>query len=114
MTTVCLLAARVEYVWQRVGKVMGLLEHVGTNEADKVGTMTLLESYRQLVSELKDRRLGGWCCRQVVGGRRADRNSRIIEINSPLQRTCEMEEVGFVDVWCKVVAYGYMICTSEQ
>ena len=28
--------------------------HIGTNDADKVGTTELLESYRQLVMELQD------------------------------------------------------------
>ena len=51
-TTVCLPGAGVEDVRQRVGTVMGpvtggyVLVHVGANEADKVGTTELLESYR--------------------------------------------------------------------
>ena len=48
----------MEEIRKRVGKVGSILEHVGTNDADKVGTMQLLESYRQLVRELKDRRVG--------------------------------------------------------
>ena len=49
-TTVCLPGAGVEDVRQRVGKVMGPVKGgyvlVRANEADKVGTTELLESYR--------------------------------------------------------------------
>ena len=46
--------------------------HVETNDADKVGTTELLESYRQLGSELKDRRVGRIVLSAIlpmVGGR---------------------------------------------
>ena len=39
----------------------------------------------------------------VVAGRTEYRNSRRMAINSQLQRMCDMEEVGFVDVWCRFV-----------
>ena len=115
---------RVEYVRKRVGKVMGtgkggggggggsVLVHVGTNDADKVGTTELLESYQHLVRELKDMRVGRIVLSAilpVVGWRNGYRNSRNMATNSQLQRMCEMEKVGFVDIWCSFVG-GQDLC----
>ena len=87
-------------------KLINQNSNVGTNVADKVGSTELLASYRQLARELKDRRVKSivlLAILPVVGGRTEYRKSRRMAINSQLQRMCEMEEVGFVDVWCRCV-----------
>ena len=56
---ICLPAARIEHVTERVEKVLwhgqggSTLVHVGTNNADKEGTTREVQRYRQLVKTLK-------------------------------------------------------------
>ena len=93
-TTVCLPSARVDDVRKRVGQVMGLetgggggggggggavggggsiCVHVGTNDADKDGTTAIVGKFRELVRELKARRVGEIVVSRilpVIGGRK--------------------------------------------
>ena len=56
---VCLPGARIEHVTERVAKIMGrgkggtILVHVGTNNADKEGTTTIVDKYRNLLKKTK-------------------------------------------------------------
>ena len=60
---VCLTGARIEHVTERVQRIMGrgnggtLLVHIGTNNADKEGTTSIVEKYRNLLKKTKQARV---------------------------------------------------------
>ena len=61
---VCLPGARIEHVTERVEQIMGrryggsILVHVGTNNADKEGTTSIVEKHRNLLKKTKQARVG--------------------------------------------------------
>ena len=61
---VCLAGARIEHVTERVEQITGIgnggsiLVHVGTNNADKEGTTSIVEKYRNLLKKTKQARVG--------------------------------------------------------
>ena len=58
--TVCLPVAKVEDIAEKAGQVMGggtggaVLVHVGTNNAEKEGTSSIVGKYRRLIKTLKE------------------------------------------------------------
>ena len=93
---VCLPGARIEHVTERVEMIMGrgnggtILVHVGTNNADKEGTMAIVEKYRDLLSGILP----------VFGNRiQGYRNSKRMAVNGMVERLCKEEDVGYVDLW---------------
>ena len=61
---VCLPGVRIEHVTQRIEKIMGrgnggsILVHIGTNNADKEGTIAIVEKYRNLLKKAKQAMVG--------------------------------------------------------
>ena len=110
---VCFPGARIEHVTDRVENVLGhgqggsILVHVGTNNADREGTTSIVQRYRQLVGKLKKTRveqiiLSGFL--PVIGGRGATyRNCKRMAINALVEQMCEEEGVGFLDLWGRFV-----------
>ena len=111
-TTVCLPVARVDDIRKRVGKVMGpgsggsIYVPMVMNDADKDGTTAIVGKFRELVRELKARRVGKILISGILpvmgrrgggGGRKGYRNCRRMSINSQLEGKCRQEKVGFVD-----------------
>ena len=105
---VCLPGARIEHVTERVENVLGhgqggsILVHVGTNNADRVGTTRIIQRYRELVEKLKKTRVENMILSgilPVMRGRGAKyRNCKNVAINALLEQMCEEEGVGFVDL----------------
>ena len=110
---VCLPGARIEHVTERVEKIMGrgkggtILVHIGTNNADKEGTTTIVDKYRKLVKKTKEARVEQIILSGIlpVFGNRIDgyRNSKRMAINGMVKRLCKEEDVGYVDLWDSVV-----------
>ena len=106
---VCLPGARIEHVTERVEKIMGrgtggtILVHVGTNNADKEGTTTFVDKYRNLLKKTKEARVGQIILSGIlpVFGNRIDgyTNSKRMAINGMMKRLCKEEDVGYVDLW---------------
>ncbi|RUQ96635.1 hypothetical protein, partial [Labedella endophytica] len=102
---VCLPGAKIEHVTERVEKVMGhgkggsILVHVGTNNADKEGTIGIVQKFRQLVRKLKQTRVGQIILSgilPVMGGRgQTYRNCKRMAINAQVEQMCEEEMVGY-------------------
>jgi len=84
-----------------VGSVVGgrVIVHVGTNNVDREGSEAVMGEYRQLLRELKDRRVGQIVVSGILPVRGEYRNSRRLAINSRLQCLCAAEEVGYLDLW---------------
>ena len=61
---VCLLGARIKHLTERVEHIKGLekggsiLVHIRMNNADKEGTTTIVEKYRNLLEKTKQARVG--------------------------------------------------------
>ena len=110
---VCLPGARIEHVTERVEKIMGrgkggtILVHIGTNNADKEGTTTIVDKYRKLLKKTKEARVEQIILSGIlpVFGNRIDgyRNSKRMAINGMVKRLCKEEDVGYVDLWDSVV-----------
>ena len=110
---VCLPGARIEHVTERVEKIMGrgkggtILVHIGTNNADKEGTTTIVDKYRKLLKKTKEARVEQIILSGIlpVFGNRIDgyRNSKWMAINGMVKRLCKEEDVGYVDLWDSVV-----------
>ena len=107
-TTVCLPGVGVDDVRKRVGQVMGqgaggsICVHVETNDAYKNGTTAIVGTFRELVRELKARRVSRILMSgilPVMGGRKRYRNCRRMSVNSQLEGMCRQEKVRFVDLW---------------
>ena len=62
--TVCLPGTKIEDTAENAGQVMGggtggaVLVHVGTNNAEKVGTSAIIVMYRRLIKTCKEARVG--------------------------------------------------------
>ena len=91
---------------ERVEKIVGrgkggtILVHVGTNNADKEGTTTIVKKYRDLLKRTKQARLGQIILSgilPVIGSRNQGyRNSRRMSINRLVQQLCN-------DLWSSFV-----------
>ena len=111
--TLCLPGAKIEDVAEKAGQVMGggtggaVLEHVGTNNAEKEGMSAIVGKYRRLIKTLKDARVGHIVLSGILptmGGRGEEyRNCRRMAINTQGQKVCMEEGVGFVDMWLNFV-----------
>ena len=98
---------------ERVEKIMGrgkggtILVHIGTNNADKEGTTTIVDKYRKLLKKTKEARVEQIILSGIlpVSGNRIDgyRNSKRMAINGMVKRLCKEEDVGYVDLWDSVV-----------
>ena len=105
--------ARIEHVTERVEKIMGrgkggtILVHIGTNNADKEGTTTIVDKYRKLLNKTKEARVEQIILSGIlpVFGNRIEgyRNSKRMAINGMVKRLCKEEDVGYVDLWDSVV-----------
>ena len=106
---VCFPGARIEHVTERVEKIVGrgkggtILVHVGTNNTDKEGTTAIVEKYRKLLKKTKQARLGQIILSGIlpVCGNRIQgyRNSKRMAVNGMVERLCQEEDVGYVDMW---------------
>ena len=106
---VCFPGARIEHVTERVEKIVGrgkggtILVHVGTNNTDKEGTTAIVEKYRKLLKKTKQARLGQIILSGIlpVCGNRIQgyRNSMRMAVNGMVERLCQEEDVGYVDMW---------------
>ena len=106
---VCLPGAIIEHVTERVQRIMGrgnggtILVHIGTNNADKQGTTTIVKKYINLLKKTKEARVGQIILSEIlpVFGTRNQgyRNSRRMAVNGMVKQLCREEEVGFVDLW---------------
>ena len=76
---------------------------IGPNKADKGGTSAIVEKYRNLLTNTKQARVGQIilsCILPVFGNRiRGYRNSKRMTVNEMVERLCNEEEVGYVDLW---------------
>ena len=100
---VCLPGARIEHVTERVEQIMGrgnggsIVVHVGTNNADKEGTTTTLEKYRNLLEKTKHARIGQITLSAIlpVFGNRIQGyiHSKGMAVNGMVKRLCKEEEV---------------------
>ena len=61
---VCIPGAMINHVTEKVEQIMGrgnvgsILIHIWTNNADKEGTIAILEKYRNLLKKTKQARVG--------------------------------------------------------
>ena len=109
LVVVCFPGARIEHVTERVEKIVGrgkggtILVHVGTNNTDKEGTTAIVEKYRKLLKKTKQARLGQIILSGIlpVCGNRIQgyRNSKRMAVNGMVERLCQEEDVGYVDMW---------------
>ena len=85
------------------GKGGTILVHVGTNNTDKEGTTAIVEKYRKLLKKTKQARLGQIILSGIlpVCGNRIQgyRNSKRMAVNGMVERLCQEEDVGYVDMW---------------
>ena len=74
-----------------------ILVHVGTNNANKEETTTILEKYRNLLKKTKHARVGQIILSGIlpVSGNRIQgyRNSKRMTLNGMVKRLCKEEEV---------------------
>ena len=92
--TVCLPGTKIEDIAAKAGQVMGggtggaVLVHVGTNNAEKEGTLAIIGKYRRLTKTLKEA-LVGQIVLPIMRGRGEEyRNCRRIAINTQVQKVC--------------------------
>ena len=77
-----------------------MLVHFGTNDVDKKGSEEVMGRYRELVRELKRVRVGQIVLSGILPVRgEYTRNNRRISINLRLQALCQVEGVGFLNMW---------------
>ena len=116
---VCLPGARIEHVTERVEQIMGrgyggsILVHVGTNNADKEGTTSIVEKYRNLLKETKQARIGQFILSgilRVFGNRiQGYRNSKRMAVNKMVKRLARKRKW---DRWiCGTALWGKKKCT---
>ena len=88
---VCLLGARIEHVTERIEQVMGagkegsILVHVGTNNADREGTTSIVKKRRNSLKRTKQARVAQIILSGILpvicGRKQGYRNSGTIAIN---------------------------------
>ena len=87
-----------------------IVVHVGTNNADKVGTTSILEQYRNLLKKTTQARDGHIIISAIlpvfVNRIQGYRNSKRMAVNAMAERLCKEEEV---DLWDSCV--GKKKCT---
>ena len=103
---------------ERVEQIMGrgnggsILVHIGTNNADKEGTTTIVEKYRNLLKKTKQARVGQIILSGIlpVFGNRIQgyRNSKRMSVNGMAEQLCKEYEVGYVDLWDSFVGKDEM------
>ena len=90
--------------------------HVGTNNADKEGTTTIVYRYRTLLKKTKEARVGQIILSGIlpVFGNRIDGycNSTRMAINGMTKRLCKEEDVGYVDLWDSFVGIEEMYASD--
>ena len=106
---VCLPGARIEHVTERVEQIIGrgnggsIPIHIGTNNTDKKGTTAIVEKYRDLLRKTKQARAGKIILSEIlpVFGNRIQgyRNSKRMAVNGMMERLCQEEDMGYVDMW---------------
>ena len=106
---VCLPGARIEHVTERVEQIMGrgnggsILVHVGTNNADKEGTTSIIEKYRNLLKKMKQARVEQIILSGILpvfeNRIQGYRNSKRMAVNGMVKWLCKEEEVEYVDLW---------------
>ena len=111
--TVCLPGAKIEDITAKAGHVMGggtggaVLVDVGTNNAEKEGTLTIVDKYRRLIKTLKEAQVGQIVLSvilPIMGSRGEEyRNCRRMVINTQVQKVCMEGDVGFVKMWLNFV-----------
>ena len=75
-----------------------ILVHIRTNNAEKEGTTTIVEKYRNLLKKTKQERVG----QAILSGNlpvfvnmiHGYRNSKRMAVNGMVKRLCKKEEVG--------------------
>ena len=77
-----------------------VLVHVGTNNAEKEGTSTIVGKYRRLVKTLKEARIEQNVLSGIV---------RVMGGSGQEYRKCMEEGVGFVDMWLNFVGRDYFV-----
>ena len=86
---------------------VGCYHGIGTNNADKEGTTTIVDKYRKLLKKTKEARVEQIILSGIlpVFGNRIDgyRNSKRMAINGMVKRLCKEEDVGYVDLWDSVL-----------
>ena len=94
------------------GKVVSILVHVMTNNADKEGTTVIVRKYRQLARRAKQTRVEPIIVSGIlpVMGNTGHgyRNCRRMAIKTLVQQLYREEKFGFVDLWGCFVG---LICT---
>ena len=106
---VCLPRAIIEHVTERVEHIMergnggSILIDVGTNNTYKKGTAAIVEKYRDLLKEPKHTRAGQIILSGIlpVFGNMIQgyRNSKRMAVGGMVERLCNEEGVGYVDMW---------------
>ena len=85
------------------GKGGTILVHVGTNNADKEGTTSIVDKYRKQLKKTKEARVEQIILSGIIQvfGNRIDgyRHSKRMAINGMVKRLCKDDEVGYVDLW---------------
>ena len=101
---VCLPGARIEHGINRVEQIMGrgnggsILIHIGTNNKEMEGTISIVEKYRSLLKKTKQARVGQIILSGIVpvfGNMiRGYSNSKQMTVSGIARRLCKEEEVG--------------------
>ena len=85
------------------GKGDSILVHIGTNNAEREGTTSIIRKYRQLARTVKETRFEQIILSGILPVIRSRgfgyRNCRRMAINTIVQQLCREEEVGFVNLW---------------
>ena len=115
---VCLAGAKIEAITERVENIVGsgkggsVLVNVGTDNVEREGTTAIVRKYRNLVRTLKQTRVEQVILSWIlpVIGRRGHRyrNCRGMAINMLVEKLCREEDVGFVDLWGRIVGRADM------
>ena len=115
---VCLPGANIEAIIDRVENIVGsgkggsVLEHVGTNNAEREVTAAIVRKYRNLVRTLKQTRVEQVILSGILSviGRRGHRyrKCRGMAINVLVEKLCREKEGGFVDLWGSFVGRADM------
>ena len=81
---------------------MFILVHVGTNNADKEGTTSIVEKYRNLLKKTKQARVGHIILSGIFpvffNRIHGYRNSKRMTVNGMVKRLSKEEEVGYLDL----------------
>ena len=91
--------------------------HVGTKNADKEGTTSIVEKYRNLLNKTSQARVGQIIISgmlPVFGNRiQGYRNSKRMAVNGMVEMLCKEGEVGYVDLWDSFVGKEEMYTRDD-